>query len=103
MTEVQVVSEVLTKGEAFAIPSPADLAAAAFLACYSNRTFEAYRHDCGPISNGLATPASRCVFGPSAHVPQEAGVQDRLLGFFGRDLTGHRHPDGATERAPDRY
>src|SRR6516165_6009729 len=45
MTAVEVIREVLTNDEAFSVPSPADLAAAAFLARYSGRTFEAYRHD----------------------------------------------------------
>lgn len=45
MTAVQTITEVLTNDEPFAVPSSADLAAAAFLARYSKRTFEAYRHD----------------------------------------------------------
>jgi site-specific recombinase XerD len=45
MTAVEAISEVLTKEAASSVPSPADLAVAAFLARYSNRTFEAYRHD----------------------------------------------------------
>ncbi len=45
MTTVQTITEVLTQEEAFNRPSPADLAVAAFLARYSGRTFEAYRHD----------------------------------------------------------
>jgi hypothetical protein len=45
MTAVEAISEVLTKEAATSVPSPADLAVAAFLARYSNRTFEAYRHD----------------------------------------------------------
>jgi hypothetical protein len=45
MTAVEAITEVLTKEDAWSVPSPADLAAAAFLARYSNRTFEAYRHD----------------------------------------------------------
>ena len=44
MTAVQTITEVLTQEEA-SLPSPADLAVAAFLARYSGRTFEAYRHD----------------------------------------------------------
>jgi integrase/recombinase XerD len=45
MTAVEAVTEILTRDAAWSVPSPADLAAAAFLARYSNRTFEAYRHD----------------------------------------------------------
>jgi len=45
MTTVATITEVLTRDETFARPSPADLAVAAFLARYSGRTFEAYRHD----------------------------------------------------------
>jgi hypothetical protein len=44
MTAVQAITAVLTNEESN-LPSPADLAAAAFLARYSGRTFEAYRHD----------------------------------------------------------
>jgi hypothetical protein len=45
MTAVETITEVLTREDTWSVPSPADLAAAAFLARYSNRTFEAYRHD----------------------------------------------------------
>ena len=45
MTAVQTITEVLTEEEASSLPSSADLAVAAFLARYSGRTFEAYRHD----------------------------------------------------------
>jgi integrase/recombinase XerD len=45
MTAVEAITEVLTRDQATTFPSSADLAAAAFLARYSNRTLEAYRHD----------------------------------------------------------
>ena len=42
---VECVAEVLIRDDGSTMPSPEDLAAAAFLARYSGRTFEAYRHD----------------------------------------------------------
>ena len=45
MTAVDVITDALIRDTAWSVPSPADFAAAAFLARYSNRTFEAYRHD----------------------------------------------------------
>ena len=45
MTTLEAMTEVLRQSTAIVGPSPADLAAAAFLARYSNRTFEAYRLD----------------------------------------------------------
>ena len=45
MTAVQAVNEVLIRDDGSTMPNLEDLAAAAFLARYSGRTFEAYRHD----------------------------------------------------------
>jgi len=45
MTTLEAITEVLQQGAATFGPTPADLAAAAFLARYSSRTLEAYRHD----------------------------------------------------------
>jgi site-specific recombinase XerD len=45
MTAVQTITEVLTQEETSTGPNSTDLAVAAFLARYSGRTFEAYRHD----------------------------------------------------------
>jgi site-specific recombinase XerD len=45
MVAIEAVAEVLIRDDGSTIPSQGDLAAAAFLARYSGRTFEAYRHD----------------------------------------------------------
>ena len=67
MTTVQAISDVLTQ-ESAALPSLADLAAAAFLARYSNRTFEAYRHDLRTYFQWRPTPALRSSRPPEGHV-----------------------------------
>jgi hypothetical protein len=79
MVALEAVTEVLARDDGSTIPSPEDLAVAAFLARYSNRTFEAYRHDLRTYFQWAATAGLQVFTATRGHIELYRATLEELL------------------------